>query len=220
LNSRYLDKGKALFARIADGDGHAFAQIHELYKVRLLYYARRFPLEWHEAEDLVAEAFMGLWRSKHLIQSDIHIRNLLFMAVRNKAINLVTSRKRRESLLENFEAEQQEMDDTLSADLVETEMMELLNKAIKALPGECRRIFELSYHEELSPKDIAHQLNMNAATVRSQKRRAIQLIQQWIRKNAPAAGLILGGFFADFQILQKFLLLLCTLHLFIGNYLL
>ena len=119
---------KALFARIADGDGQAFAQIHELYKARLLYYARRFQLEWHEVEDLVADTFLVLWRSKQQIKSDTHIRNFLFITVRNKAINLVAARKRHESLLENFEAGQQTVDENLAAEMVEAEMLQLLQQ--------------------------------------------------------------------------------------------
>ncbi len=218
LTNSDLHNEKNLFARIADGDGQAFAQIHGLYKGRLLYYTRRFPLEWHEVEDLVAEAFLELWRSKHQIQSDTHIRNFLFMTVRNKAINLVASKKRRDSLLENWEAGQQTADEHLSAELVEAEMLHLLQQAVKTLPAECRRIFELSYDQELSPAEIARLLDMNPATVRSHKRRAIQLIQQWIRKNPPATGLIIGLLLTFFQFLQKNWLLLCTLGTLICNY--
>lgn len=219
LTSSGLHNEKALFARIADGDGQAFAQIHELYKTRLLYYGRRFPLEWHEVEDLVAEAFLALWRSKHQIQSDTHIRNFLFITLRNKAINLVATRKRHESLLENFEVGQQTVDETLSAELVEGEMLYLLQQAIKTLPTECRRVFELSYHQELSPAEISRLLDMNPATVRSQKRRAIQLIQRWIQKNAPAAGLIIALLISAFPFFQRNLLMLCTLGTLICTYL-
>lgn len=210
MSNSDLNNEKAVFARIAGGDGQAFAQIHELYKTRLLYYARQFPLEWHEAEDLVAEAFLALWRSKHQIQSDLHIRNFLFITLRNKAINLVAAKKRQESLLASLEPGPQVADDHLSAGLVETEMLHLLQQAVKTLPAECRRIFELSYHQEQTPAEIARLLDMNPATVRSQKRRAIQLIQQWVRKNAPAAGLITGILVTIFQFLQKILLFLCT----------
>jgi len=220
LTNSDLHNEKALFARIADGDSQAFAQVHELYKTRLFYYARRFSLEWHEVEDLVAEAFMALWRSRHQIQSDTHIRNFLFITLRHKAINLAASRKRHESLLENFETGPQTVEENLSAELVEGEMLHLLQLAIKTLPVECRRIFELTYRQELSPAEIARLLDMNPATVRSQKRRAILLLQQWIQKNAPAAGLIIGLLLTAFIFFQKKGLLLCTLEALICIYLL
>lgn len=200
--SNTLDNGDALFARIAASDPSAFTQIHELYKTRLLYYARRNPaLEWTEAEDLVADTFVALWNSRQQIKSDTHLRNFLFLTLRNKAVNLLTAKHRQEHLLESYAAEQQgeqAIDDSLSAELVETEMLQLLLQAIQTLPVECRRIFELVYAQHTSA-EIAQMLGIDPATVRSQKRRAILLIKKWLEKNTSQKNL------------QKIILLLCTL---------
>lgn len=162
-----------------------FAQVHALYKTRLLYYARRFQLEWEEAEDLVAESFLALWRSRDELQSETHVRNFLFLTLRNKTLNLLSAKKRHQTLLQQYDPGQTTIDPALSADIVETEMLYLLKEAIETLPTECKRIFELSYHEEHTPAEIARLLDMNPATVRSQKRRAIQLLREWMKKNLP-----------------------------------
>ncbi|MBS1563895.1 MAG: sigma-70 family RNA polymerase sigma factor, partial [Bacteroidetes bacterium] len=90
------------------------------------------------------------------------------------------------------------------------ELLYLLKQAVKTLPTECRRIFELSYNEEKSSVEIASLLDISPATVRSQKRRAIQLIKEWIGKNGPVAGLVIGFLTPGFHFLQKFLLFICT----------
>jgi RNA polymerase sigma-70 factor (ECF subfamily) len=217
LISSELNSIPELYARVASGDHQAFAEIHTLYKVPLLYYGRRFSLEWHEAEDLVAEAFLALWRSRETMQSDTHIRNFLFITVRNNAINLAATKKRHESILERYAPTQDTTDTALSADIIETEMLRLLHQAINTLPTECKRIFELAYHHEHSPKEIARLLDMNPATVRSQKRRAIQLIQQWIRKNTTTSSTLLALLTPTFYFLEKFLPALCTLTLLVCN---
>lgn len=201
--SNTLGNGETLSARIASSDATAFAQIHELYKTRLLYYARRNPaLEWAEAEDLVADTFVALWNSRQQMKSDAHLRNFLFLTLRNKTINFITTKKRQEHLLEGFAAEQQgeqTIDNHLSADLVETEMLQLLLQAVQTLPTECRRVFELVYDQQHNSAEIARMLDIDPATVRSQKRRAITLIKRWIEKNDPEKNLF------------KIILLLCTL---------
>jgi RNA polymerase sigma-70 factor (ECF subfamily) len=165
----------------------------------------------------VAESFLALWRSKDQIHSEIHIRNFLFITVRNKAINLLAAQKRQASLLEKWNATQDPTDQSLTTEMVETEMLDLLQQAIKTLPTECKRIFQLSYHAEHTPAEIARLLHMNPATVRSQKRRAIQLIQQWIRNNTPPSSTLIAALGTTLHFLNKFFTILCTLALLICN---
>jgi RNA polymerase sigma-70 factor (ECF subfamily) len=151
----------------------------------------------------VAEAFIALWNTRRQIYSDTHIRNFLYVTVRNKAINLIAAKRRHKNLLENFGEIQPSTDESLSADLVEAELLYLLLQAVKTLPTECRRIFDLSYGREMSSVEIARFLDIAPATVRSQKRRAIELIRQWIEKNA-SSGLVIGTLIAAGYFFENF----------------
>ncbi len=187
MNNNEAHSNEELYCRFINGNGQAFAEIHSLFKARLLYYAQRMLHNWDDAEDIVADVFGKLWSGRQQMASLGHIKNFLFLTVRRQAINHLQKISRREALLQSFEPP--EADDSNLQDIlrVEEEMMHLLNRAVEKLPGECRKIFELSWQQELAPAEIALLLNMNAATVRSQKRRAIQLIQNWIQENAPDA---------------------------------
>jgi RNA polymerase sigma-70 factor (ECF subfamily) len=154
-----------------------------LYKSRLFYYGRRFFLEWHEVEDIVADAFLALWRARAQLRNDDHIRNFLFFAVRNKALNVLESKNRQQEVYDEMAAQTSASleSEVLGADKVEAEMLQLLQRAVRELSPEYRRIFEAAYHQEKSPSEIARILNVNPATVRSQKRRAIGLLRDWCR---------------------------------------
>ncbi len=174
-----------LYGRIALGDKEAFATVHNLYKARLLYFANRLVNNWVEAEDIVADAFLALWQYRQQLESDLHLKNFLFLAVRNKAADWNSTTNRRRKILDaaiQTNAFKEDVNDWM---MIEEEMLHQLRQAVLSLPKECGRVFELSWQGEKSVAEIADLLGIAPATVRSQKRRAIQLIQNWIRTNVP-----------------------------------
>lgn len=170
---------KDLVAQLAAGNQSVFSYLFNQYQDRLIYFVTRFPLTRQEAEDVVAESFLKVWQSRSNFSSEAHIRNFLYLTAKNSAINLVQYKERQKDHLEKYGA-MEEGQDTLDYNRVETEMLHLLHRAMQHLPEECRKIFQL-YLQDLSPREIAAQLSISPATVRSQKRRAILLLQEWMK---------------------------------------
>lgn len=156
--------------------------MHRQYRQRLLYYALKLSLTRPEAEDAVADSFLKLWQGRGDMHSETHIRNFLFLTVRNYALNLLDFNNRRKGYLEKYRSLREAEQESFSHEKVEAEMMHLLYKGMDKLPAECKKIFQL-YLQDFSTAEIAEQLDLAPATVRSQKRRAIQLLQQWLGKD-------------------------------------
>jgi RNA polymerase sigma-70 factor (ECF subfamily) len=175
-----------LYRRIAQGDEQAFRQAHDLFKTRLFFYAKRFRLEWEEVTDVVAEAFLGLWKGRERLQSNEHLKNFLYFAVRNQALKVLEARNREQVYLDSLHQPGENIADNeiISHKIIEAEMGQLLTEAIAELAPDYRRIFELSYHEGKNPREIAKILAVNPATVRSQKRRAIEMLRAWVQQRA------------------------------------
>lgn len=173
-----------LYQRISNGDEQAFAQAHDLFKTRLFFYAKRFGLDWEEVKDVVAEAFLQLWNARTQLQSNEHLKNFLYFAVRNQSIKTLEASNRRQTYLHTLPQPEEATSDTelISHRIIEAEMGQLLANAIAQLSPDYRRIFELSYYEGKNPREIAQLLAVNPATIRSQKRRAIEILRNWIRK--------------------------------------
>ncbi|WEK36333.1 MAG: sigma-70 family RNA polymerase sigma factor [Candidatus Pseudobacter hemicellulosilyticus] len=196
-----------MYERIANGDEVAFRQAHDLFKARLFYYAKRFRLEWEEVKDVVAEAFLHLWNGRSQLQSNDHLKNFLYFAVRNQALKALEARNKHQSYTQSTP-----LDQTASADhelishrIIEAEMGQLLADGIARLAPDYRRIFELSYYEGKNPREIAALMAMNPATVRSQKRRAIEMLREWIRKRSFLLLLPVSFLTADLTPLKKIL---------------
>ncbi|WP_164974209.1 RNA polymerase sigma factor [Filimonas effusa] len=201
-----LSPGDDLYLRIAGGDEQAFRQAYHLFKSRLFFHARQFQLEWDEIKDVVADAFIALWNARAQLQSNEHLKNLLYFAVRNHALKLLESKSRRNAFLNTLqEPEQTSVDTDVSHRIIEAEMSHLLTEAISELGPDYRRIFELSYYEGKNPREIAAILDANPATVRSQKRRAIEMLRSWIQKRTFLLLLSISILNADWQLLKKIL---------------
>jgi RNA polymerase sigma-70 factor (family 1) len=181
-----------LHLRIRAGEERAFSEVHAEFKARLLFYAQRFLSDWRESEDIVADAFLLLWQHRAKITSDQHVKNFLFLAVRTKALNRVAKQERHVKILADISAASRDAsEDSFDTAFLQQEMMHLLHQAVKTLPPECRKVFELAWDKELGPGEIARALDMHPGTVRSQKRRAIQLIKSWFKNNTPVILLII-----------------------------
>ena len=165
------------------GDSAAFEQIHKLYKGKLFFYLKKKVDEWHEVEDIVADTFLALWEARQKIRSEEHIRNFLFLTARNKAFNLMKSKGRRG--VQFGDANFPDLPDTeiVELELIQVEMMARLSAAVKSLPGDFREVFELSYDHQKTPAEIASLLKINPATVRSRKRRALDMIREIVGRN-------------------------------------
>lgn len=181
------------FRLIAADDEQAFARLHTCYKDRLLYYGKRFLAEWPEVEDIVSEAFLKLWLARADIKSDAHLTNFLYRTVRHRAIDRQRALQRRDHLLELIKPAEETEDNKFEAEQVRVEMIHLLAHAVDSLPEKYKRIFELSYHADRSPSEIAGILQINPDTVRSQKRRAIEMIRQWIKEKSSFLLLLLSS---------------------------
>ena len=174
-----------LFERISLGNPTAFEEVHLLYKSRLAYFLKKILPDWQDVEDVMAETFIALWKNRSRIESDHHLKNFLFITARNRALNIVSSKSRQQKLLDEWADQNFTHDTAENPEMVEAELLYILQQAVKALPATSRKVFELSWDQELSPAEIAQLLDMNPATVRSQKRHAIQLVKEWIKVHAP-----------------------------------
>lgn len=185
MNYQESEQEAQLYQRLSDGDTGAFAVVHRDLKARLLFFACKLGLGWEDAQEAVSDSFVSLWNARAQLQSYEHLRKFLYVSVRNRVINSLKAQQRYEKLLQQAAPGQETEELSLNADIIKSEMLYQLGQAMDQLPKECRRVFELAYHEERSPKEIAEILNMNPATVRSQKRRALQLIKDWLASHAP-----------------------------------
>ena len=156
---------RALVARVAGGDQTALGRLYDRYVATLLALARRMLGDAREAEDLVHDLFLEVWRQAGDYDGARgSVRAWILMRLRSRALDRRKSPRlaRRSSLDDAPIASLESADDpSIAAD------RSRVRRALGGLPGEQRLVLELSYFEGLSSSEIAERETLPLGTVKS-----------------------------------------------------
>ncbi|MFA7379627.1 MAG: RNA polymerase sigma factor [Bacteroidia bacterium] len=155
------------------GDASAQSKLYHKFAPKMLGVCYRYMQTIYEAEDVLQEAFIKVFKHIETFQNNNSIEFWIRRIVVNTALNHIKQNKKfkEESDVDNVEDEGYTDEVHMKFD---TE--EVIN-AIKSLPEGYRAIFNLYAIEGFSHKEIAEQLGIAEATSRSQYFRAKTILQ-------------------------------------------
>lgn len=157
-----------------------FEKCYELNFPNLYQYALRVTKDTQLAEDIVSEVFMNLWNTRDKLSGVKKIDAYLFISVKNAAINYLTKNPARFSS-SDFSASLKEIDSHDPEQMMlEQELVEALNKAIKSLPDKCQVVFQLVRMEGKSYKEVAEEMGISEGTVKNHMTKAIAKIREQV----------------------------------------
>ncbi len=163
---------------LREKDMGIFQQLYENYYSRMVLFAASIVYDREEAEDIVQDVFQYLWDKAEVIEIKTSLKNYLFTAVRNGALNKI----RKHNILD-VHAEQIREAWYLSLEIepdTDSERMEQINREVEKFPKQMKKIFLLRTEEEKRYKEIAQELNISLNTVKTQLKRAFKLLREKI----------------------------------------
>jgi RNA polymerase sigma-70 factor (ECF subfamily) len=152
--------------------------LYEEYHRQALGLALRVLGNMGEAEEVVQEAFLAVWRSGHTYDpARGSTRTWLLTLVRNRAIDVMRARQRRPV---------RPLDDTFDPpDPADVPLQAALNvdagrasEAMSLLPPVQRAAIELAYSSGLSHTEIANRLSVPVGTVKGRIRLGLDRLRQ------------------------------------------
>jgi RNA polymerase sigma-70 factor (ECF subfamily) len=159
---------------------------HSRLVYRIAYAALR---SHHDAEDAAQETFLRVLRYSHKLATVENHKTWLARIAWRVAIDRSQQRgRRREIALDDPE---RPVGETASSELSAHEAMQgsqvgqLLERLVAALPEKLRQPLILSTVEEMSPREVAATLGINEAAVRSRVFRARQILREKIAAQSP-----------------------------------
>jgi RNA polymerase sigma-70 factor (family 1) len=160
------------------GDYKRFTEIFNYFYVRLCFFANKILKDRQTSEDLVSDVFVKLWTNPLTFETEANAKAWLYITTRNTCFNY--SKKTRQCKYE-IEVNSVYTDETVLTSIIQTEILQEIMNIIERLPTECRRIFKLSYFDDLSNQEIAEKLCLSIHTVKNQKARGIYLLKKRMR---------------------------------------
>ena len=137
----------------------------KLYYRQLCIFALHFTEDSGAAEDIVQEAFVGLWQRKDEVRD---VKPYLYASVRNKCISYL-KRAGEDELPEDIPSE--DLEDR-------SEMEARLWSAIDSLPERRRQVLLMSKRDGMKYEDIAYMLGISVNTVRNHISKALQALRE------------------------------------------
>ncbi len=139
----------------------AFKQLYDRHWKRLYVFSFKFLKNESEAKDVVQEVFCMLWSKRR----DLEIREVkpyLFASTKFKCLEYL-KKERLTVFLNHVNLFIQ--DDSLEKEMSFKDTQVKLQRGIDSLPEKSKRIFKMSRYQELSNKEIAHELDISIKTV-------------------------------------------------------
>ncbi len=174
-------------ARLArKGDQRAFAEIVDLYKDKLYHLAYRMTSNRQEAEDVVQETFLRVYKNLDRYDENQKFSTWIYRI----ATNLCIDRLRKRRAVYSLDAESTEHDGldgysmmpsderTPETELILTETQKLIRDAIQTLPVKYKSIMILRYLQDLSLQEISDVLDMPVTTVKTRVHRGREFLRK------------------------------------------
>ena len=157
-----------------DASPQEFRALVERHQARVFSIAYRILGESGVAEEVAQDVFLELHRNLPRLASEEHVTAWL----RRVACHRATDALRRRAARGDLAAE--EYQDGMALRPVVRDFIPLMNRVeqlLLTLPPPQRAVMLLRYQEDLEPEDIALELKMPLATVRSYLQRALKMLR-------------------------------------------
>lgn len=115
--------------------------------------------------------------------ADMSLKSLLFTIVRNKCLNTISHIQVKQQVHERLYAKFQEQFE--NPDFYIGELMALASKAIRELPDEYRKAFEMNRFEEMTYNEIAERTGVSPKTIAYRISQALKILRTKLKDYIP-----------------------------------
>jgi RNA polymerase sigma-70 factor, ECF subfamily len=167
-----------LIKRFQEGDVYAYDLIVNRYKDQLLNFAFRFLGNMEEAEDVVQETFLRIFRNRHAYRQIAKFSTWIYTIAGNLAKTELRKRKRRKMVYLSdmgFDDKEYEIEDVKAnteRDVDSVLKEKIIQDAINELPARFKQVIILVDIQELSYEEVGKIMKVPLGTVKSRVNRA------------------------------------------------
>lgn len=164
-----------LVAKARTGDRLAQKFLYQRFSGPLYNTSLRMLKNQPEAEDVLQESFIQAFKNLDKFKGESALGSWLHRITINKCLECI--RKRRYQYF-SIDEQWKELTDEAEEEIPD---MKVVNEEIKKLPNGCREIFCLYLLEGYQHDEIAHHLNINISTSKTQYRRAKMMLRERLK---------------------------------------
>lgn len=160
----------------------AFEVLVNTYKERLYWHIRRIVLNHDDADDVLQNTFIKVYRNIDGFKGDSKLFSWMYRIATNESLSFLKQKSRKLGL--NDGAYQDRLVESLAADVYfEGDAIQLqLQKAIATLPEKQKLVFNMKYFEELKYEEISEILDTSVGGLKASYHLAVKKIKVHLKK--------------------------------------
>ena len=158
----------------------AFTRIIKKYQEKLYWHIRRMVVEHEDANDVLQNMFIKVWKSLENFREDSQLYTLLYRIATNESLTFLQQQKKRSSL--SIDDEDSTIGNKIKADehFDANKLEWKLQLAIQKLPEKQRAVFNLRYYDEMPYEEMSRVLETSEGALKASYHHAVKKIEDYI----------------------------------------
>ncbi len=168
-----------LWNNFRGGQPDSFRPLFEYFYPSLCEYAFQILKDKMDAEDVVLDLFIFIWKNSNRINIGKSIRSYLFTSVKHRSLNYLRG-VRPETLDDTFDVP---VLDQALADIDIKDISTIISAALETVSDRARSVWKMKKDEGKTNAQIANQLNVSEKTVEADVTRIRKILHLIIKRN-------------------------------------
>lgn len=179
--SKVLDDA-SLIQLIQQGEAEAFAVFYERHRGTMYLAAYHLLRDADDAADAVQELFSSIWQEPDHIDPNGNIKGYLYTILRNRVLSAFARSKYVDEYASSFLAFERQFACSTEETVVAKDLAQILEEKISQLPARMREVYELSWYEDLTNKEISKRMSITEGTVKQHKYQALRILRRQLQR--------------------------------------
>ncbi|MDT0540078.1 RNA polymerase sigma factor [Croceitalea sp. P059] len=164
-----------------ESQAKAFEVLVNTYKERLYWHIRRIVLNHDDADDVLQNTFIKVFRSIDKFKGDSKLYSWMYRIATNEALTFLKQKSRKLGV--SNEELQEQLIENLQADVYfEGEEIQLkLQQALATLPEKQKLVFNMKYYQEMKYDEISEVLETSVGALKASYHLAVKKIETYLR---------------------------------------
>ena len=159
----------------------AFNLLLNKYQQKIYWHIRRLVIDHDDADDIVQEVFIKVWKSLGNFRNDSQLYTWLYRIATNESITFLNRKKQRNNV---------SLDESAGYELAQTladspyfdgdKAQMKLQKALLTLPEKQRLVFNMKYYDDLKYEEISEILGTSVGGLKASFHIAVKKIEDYL----------------------------------------
>lgn len=162
----------------------AYTLIVKKYQSRLYWHVRRLVVNHDDANDVLQNAFIKVWRYLDGFREEANLYTWLYRIATNETLTFLAKEKKRYSVSisdddNEYLSNQLKAEQGFDANKLEWR----LQQAIQSLPEKQRIVFTLRYYDEMPYAEMSEVLETSEGALKASYHHAVKKVEQFLKQD-------------------------------------